>query len=29
MNFEMTEEQRRIRDTLTAFAEREIKPHST
>ena len=29
MNFDMTEEQRRIRDTLTAFAEREIKPHST
>jgi alkylation response protein AidB-like acyl-CoA dehydrogenase len=28
MNFELTEEQRRIRDTLAAFAEREIKPHS-
>ncbi len=26
MNFDLTEEQRRIRDTLTAFAEREIKP---
>ena len=29
MNFDLTEEQRRIRDTLTDFAEREIKPHST
>src|ERR1051326_5837810 len=29
MNFDMTEEQRRIRETLTGFAEREIKPHST
>jgi alkylation response protein AidB-like acyl-CoA dehydrogenase len=29
MNFEMTEEHQRIRDTLTTFAEREIKPHST
>jgi len=28
MNFELTEEQQRIRDTLTAFAEREIKPHA-
>jgi alkylation response protein AidB-like acyl-CoA dehydrogenase len=28
MNFDLTEEQRRIRDTLAAFAEREIKPHS-
>jgi butyryl-CoA dehydrogenase len=26
MNFDLTEEQQRIRDTLTAFAEREIKP---
>src|ERR1700738_1989218 len=29
MNFEMTEEQRRVRETLTDFSEREIKPHST
>src|SRR6204780_2401930 len=29
MNFDLTEEQRRIRETLTDFAEREIKPHST
>jgi alkylation response protein AidB-like acyl-CoA dehydrogenase len=29
MDFELTEEQRRIRETLTDFAEREIKPHST
>ncbi len=29
MNFDLTEEQRRIRDTLTDFAEREIKPYST
>src|SRR5215470_4536407 len=29
MNFDLTEEQRRIRETLTEFAEREIKPHST
>ena len=29
MNFDLTEEQGRIRDTLTDFAEREIKPHST
>jgi alkylation response protein AidB-like acyl-CoA dehydrogenase len=29
MNFDLTEEQRRIRETLAAFAEREIKPHST
>jgi alkylation response protein AidB-like acyl-CoA dehydrogenase len=28
MNFDLTEEQQRIRDTLTAFAEREIKPHA-
>ncbi len=28
MNFDLTEEQHRIRDTLAAFAEREIKPHS-
>jgi alkylation response protein AidB-like acyl-CoA dehydrogenase len=28
MNFDLTEEQQRIRDTLAAFAEREIKPHS-
>jgi butyryl-CoA dehydrogenase len=26
MNFDLTEEQQRIRDTLAAFAEREIKP---
>lgn len=29
MDFELTEEQRRIRETLSDFAEREIKPHST
>ncbi len=29
MDFELSEEQRRIRETLTEFAEREIKPHST
>jgi len=29
MNFELTEEQQRIRDTLAAFAEREIKPFAT
>jgi alkylation response protein AidB-like acyl-CoA dehydrogenase len=29
MNFDLSEEQRRIRETLTDFAEREIKPHST
>src|ERR1700722_7060620 len=29
MNFDLTEEQRQIRETLTDFAEREIKPHST
>ncbi len=29
MNFELTEEQHRIRDTLAAFAEREIKPFAT
>jgi acyl-CoA dehydrogenase len=29
VNYDLTEEQRRIRETLTAFAEREIKPHST
>src|SRR5690242_20028967 len=29
MDFELSEEQRRIRETLTDFAEREIKPHST
>ncbi len=29
MNFDLTEEQQRIRDTLASFAEREIKPHST
>ncbi len=28
MDFELTEEQQRIRDTLAEFAEREIKPHS-
>ncbi len=28
MNFDLTEEQQRIRDTLAAFAEREVKPHS-
>src|SRR6266481_1116704 len=29
MDFDLSEEQRRIRETLTDFAEREIKPHST
>src|SRR5260370_843999 len=29
MDFDLTEGQRRIRETLTDFAEREIKPHST
>ena len=29
MNFDLTEEQNRIRDTLAAFAEREIKPYAT
>src|SRR5580693_1906089 len=29
MDFDLTEEQRRIRETLTDFAEREIKPNST
>src|SRR5882762_9253670 len=29
MDFDLTEEQRRIRETLTDFAEREIKPYST
>ena len=28
MDFDLTEEHRRIRETLTSFAEREIKPHS-
>src|SRR5579859_1247757 len=28
MNFELTDEQRQIRETLTAFAEREVKPHA-
>ncbi|HYB92210.1 MAG TPA: acyl-CoA dehydrogenase family protein [Candidatus Binataceae bacterium] len=28
MNFDLSDEQRQIRDTLAAFAEREIKPHS-
>jgi alkylation response protein AidB-like acyl-CoA dehydrogenase len=28
MNFDLTAEQASIRDTLTAFAEREIKPHA-
>ena len=28
MNFDLTDEQRQIRETLTAFAEREIKPHA-
>jgi butyryl-CoA dehydrogenase len=28
MNFDLTEEQQRIRDTLAGFAEREIKPFS-
>jgi alkylation response protein AidB-like acyl-CoA dehydrogenase len=29
MNFELTEEHQRIRDTVAAFAEREIKPFSS
>jgi alkylation response protein AidB-like acyl-CoA dehydrogenase len=29
MNFELSDEQRQIRDTLADFAEREIKPHSS
>jgi alkylation response protein AidB-like acyl-CoA dehydrogenase len=29
MDFDLNEEQRSIRDTLTAFAEREIKPHAS
>ncbi len=29
MNFDLTDEQRQIRETLAEFAEREIKPHST
>src|ERR1700687_294568 len=29
MNFELSEEQRQIRDTLADFAEREIKPNSS
>jgi alkylation response protein AidB-like acyl-CoA dehydrogenase len=28
MNFDLTDEQRQIRETLTDFAEREIKPHA-
>ena len=28
MDFELNDEQRQIRETLTAFAEREIKPHA-
>jgi alkylation response protein AidB-like acyl-CoA dehydrogenase len=28
MNFDLTEEHRRIRDTLAAFAQREVRPHS-
>jgi alkylation response protein AidB-like acyl-CoA dehydrogenase len=28
MDFDLTDEQRQIRETLAAFAEREIKPHS-
>ncbi len=28
MNFELTDEQRQIREMLASFAEREIKPHS-
>ena len=28
MNFELTDEQRQIRDTLAGFAQREIKPNS-
>jgi butyryl-CoA dehydrogenase len=29
MNFELSDEQQQIRDTLADFAEREIKPHSS
>src|SRR6202521_2231056 len=29
MEFDLTEEQGRIREALTDFAEREIKPHAT
>ena len=29
MNFELSDEQKQIRDTLADFAEREIKPHSS
>ncbi|MBF6567463.1 MAG: acyl-CoA dehydrogenase family protein [Candidatus Binataceae bacterium] len=29
MNFDLTDEQRQIRETVAAFAERELKPHST
>jgi len=29
MNFDLSDEQRQIRDTLADFAEREIKPHSS
>jgi butyryl-CoA dehydrogenase len=29
MDFDLTEEQRSIRDTLTAFSEREIKPYAS
>lgn len=29
MNFDLSEEQQRIRDTLAAFAQREIRPHSS
>src|SRR5580704_16315754 len=29
MNFELSDEQRQIRDTLADFAEREIKPHAS
>ncbi len=29
MDFELTDEQRQIRDTLTEFAEREIKPYAS
>ncbi len=29
MNFELSDEQRQIRETLADFAEREIKPHSS
>ncbi len=29
MNFDLTDEQRQIRETVAAFAEHELKPHST